>query len=130
HPESVAKTAERLADPAGHKKRKGRELRIKYKDARREYNQRYRAENRDLYARCERERYARKRNAMPAWADLEKIAAFYAEARRLTLETGIQHEVDHIYPLNSPTICGLHVHQNMQILTRSENASKGNRYAG
>lgn len=35
-------------------------------------------------------------------------------------------EVDHIIPVNGATTSGLHVPANLQILTRSENAAKGN----
>lgn len=77
-------------------------------------------------ARC-MARYTAKMKAMPPWADREKIRAFYTEAVRLTRETGIPHEVDHIYPLKSKWLCGLHVPANLQILTESENCSKGNR---
>jgi hypothetical protein len=62
----------------------------------------------------------------PLWADLEKIESFYVEAEKLTKETGIKYEVDHIIPLQGKTISGLHVHNNLQILTRSENRSKKN----
>lgn len=63
--------------------------------------------------------------ATPAWADLKAIKAVYAEARRLTLETGIPHEVDHFYPLRGRTVSGLHVIENLRIVTRRENRSKG-----
>ena len=72
-------------------------------------------------------RHAAKLRATPWWADMDKIAAFYAEADRLTRETGIKHEVDHIYPLKGKNSCGLHVETNLQILTKSQNSSKGNR---
>jgi len=71
-------------------------------------------------------RYARKRHATPAWANFEAIRAFYRKAHRLTIETGVRHEVDHIVPLQSPFVCGLHVEYNLQILTSLENKKKRN----
>lgn len=65
--------------------------------------------------------------ATPKWADVGLIEKVYQEAVERTNETGVRYEVDHIVPLRGRTVCGLHVHYNLQILTRSENASKGNR---
>lgn len=73
-------------------------------------------------------RFARKVSATPSWADPAKMKAIYQEAARLTAETGIQHHVDHIVPLQSKYVCGLHVESNLQILTRQENQSKSNRW--
>jgi len=50
-----------------------------------------------------------KRRAMPPWLDPAEVRPFYIEAARLTQETGIPHEVDHIYPLQAADSCGLHV---------------------
>lgn len=80
----------------------------------------YRKGNLQRYAAHEARRRAMKLRATPVWADLEKIQAFYDEARRL----GVQ--VDHIVPLRSPIVCGLHVEHNLQLLTKLENCTKNN----
>lgn len=76
-------------------------------------------------------RNRRTREATPAWltdAQRDEMLAIYAEAVRLSCETGIPREVDHIVPLLGENVCGLHVPQNLQILTRTQNRSKGNKH--
>lgn len=72
-------------------------------------------------------RRAAEKRATPAWADKEKMRAIYAEAVRLTRETGIPHHVDHHYPLQSEWCCGLHCEANLKIMTAVENQRKKNR---
>lgn len=57
----------------------------------------------------------------PTWANREAIDAIYAEAQRMNMT------VDHIVPLRGKTVSGLHVEYNLQLLSREENARKGNR---
>ena len=83
-----------------------------------------------IVARESAKRATRKR-AAPAWLTdrhLSQIEAVYAEAAALSQSTGIPHQVDHIVPIAGRNVCGLHVPWNLQILTQSQNASKGNRY--
>lgn len=70
---------------------------------------------------------AAKKQAMPSWVNRQKIQEIYARAARLTRETGVRHEVDHIYPLKSEVMCGLHCEANLQIITLYENRSKHSR---
>lgn len=71
---------------------------------------------------------AGKLRATPSWANLYKIKAVYAECLSLTKKTGVKHHVDHIVPLRSKVICGLHVENNLQILTWKENLTKSNKF--
>ena len=71
-------------------------------------------------------RHLRLRQAYVAWADDELIAEAYAIARLRTLVTGIPWEVDHIVPLNSDLVCGLHWEGNLQVIPAVSNLAKSN----
>jgi len=68
-----------------------------------------------------------KLHATVKWANFEKIKEIYKEARRLTEITGTKHHVDHIIPLVNDLVCGLHVENNLQILTAKDNYNKNNK---
>lgn len=71
---------------------------------------------------------ALKKRATPSWGSDEiEILSLYERAQELTKETGKSHHVDHIVPLVSDFVCGLHCVYNLQVLLGSENISKGNR---
>jgi hypothetical protein len=74
-------------------------------------------------------RRAQKLKATPAWANRERIQALYSEmAQWNKANPDNPVHVDHIVPLVSNTVCGLHCEQNLRIIHSTENYSKGNRY--
>lgn len=64
--------------------------------------------------------------ATPIWANKFFIEQAYDIARKRSEVTGIRWEVDHIVPLKSDLVCGLHTHENLQVITKFSNLSKKN----
>jgi hypothetical protein len=62
--------------------------------------------------------------ATPRWLTDKQVAAMREVYRRCPLDS----HVDHIVPLKSDIVCGLHVPWNLQHLPAGPNMSKGNRY--
>jgi 5-methylcytosine-specific restriction endonuclease McrA len=100
--------AARAADPERHRAyaRKGMAKRVLTGAAR---------------AECAKRR-TRMSNVKPSSIEALMIKYKYEDAARLSQETGIPHHVDHIWPIARG---GPHLPWNMQILTASENQSKG-----
>jgi hypothetical protein len=73
-------------------------------------------------------RRSAKLQATPAWSETELIAELYLEANTRSKTEGITYHVDHIVPLQSNLVCGLHCLANLQIITANENHRKNNRY--
>lgn len=73
-------------------------------------------------------RRAAKLRATPPWAQEEKVAEFYFAADFLGMVTGEWYHVDHIVPIQSKVVCGLHCETNLQVIPGLENQTKGNRY--
>ena len=71
---------------------------------------------------------AKKIKATPKWANLSRIECYYSVANMLNQEKLDVWEVDHIIPLQGKKVCGLHVHNNLRVITRAENRSKGNSF--
>jgi hypothetical protein len=86
------------------------------------------AENKHVQMETVRRRQAAKLQATPKWASRKVMQSIYAEAVALSRIDGIQRDVDHIVPLISKRVCGLHCEANLQVLPRKENRMKHNIY--
>lgn len=85
-------------------------------------------QNPGIRAALAAKRRARRLCATPLWADLQAIKDYYITAAALSMHTGEHYHVDHIIPLQGKKVCGLHVENNLQILTAFDNLSKSNKY--
>jgi hypothetical protein len=71
------------------------------------------------------------KQATPPWLTDEhkrEIKQLYIDAMTVTKITGVKYVVDHMVPLRSDVVCGLHVPWNLQIMTREENLKKSNKH--
>lgn len=107
-----------------------------------EYIKEYRKENAEAIReqvreyRKENPHKDRAKNAKRRAAKLQRtfsgydnaIQGIYTECQRVSEETGIEHHVDHIIPLQGTTVSGLHVPWNLQIITAEENLAKSNTF--
>jgi hypothetical protein len=73
-------------------------------------------------------RKARRLQATPSWANEFFITEAYDLSTRRSESTGIKWHVDHVVPLMSKLVCGLHVENNLRVITKQENLEKGNRF--
>jgi len=91
----------------------------------------YRQTNKEYFAMKAMERKATKLKATPSWLsedDKARIRYIYELSRDAYLLTGDEYNVDHIVPLQSKSVCGLHVPWNLQVLSKFENQSKSNKF--
>jgi len=111
------------------------------KDA--EYKRTQRREDGDKVREAERQSYkknsarykakvskrrAAQLQAIPAWADMDAINFVYHAAKAIEDEYGTKWHVDHIVPLQGSDVCGLHVADNLQLLSPDANLRKSNKW--
>lgn len=99
-------------------------------EERRAHRYKYKEANPELYKALVSVRKRRHRNATPKWITTgQKLAMrqMYLQAMELTKLTGERYVVDHIVPLISDEVCGLHVPWNLRVITQEENLKKSNK---
>jgi len=94
------------------------------------HKQKHKQNNPEYYKSLTNVRRRRNRSASPPWLTKEHKLAMrqlYLQAMELTKLTGERYVVDHIVPLISDVVCGLHVPWNLRVITQEENLRKSNK---
>jgi hypothetical protein len=99
-------------------------------DVKREYRNTWKANNKTQIRADTKARRRKHRQATPPWLTRKQkseIRQIYQIAITMTQTTGEQYVVDHIIPLRSDYVCGLHVPWNLRVITQEENLKKSNK---
>ena len=94
-------------------------------------NHEYRIKNKPKFNAKFKKRQAAKLQRTPAWLTKDDhfvIEQIYELAALRAKMLGIEHHVDHIYPLQGERVSGLHVPQNLQVIPARENLVKRNKF--
>lgn len=97
----------------------------------REYRNVWKVNNKTQVLADNKVRRRKHREATPPWLTRKQkseIRQLYQIAITMTQTTGEQYVVDHIVPLRSHEVCGLHVPWNLRVITQEENLKKSNKF--
>ena len=93
------------------------------------YRKRWKEENALQVLADNKVRRRKHRAATPPWLTRKQkgeIRAMYQAAILSSKISGERYVIDHVYPLRSDVVCGLHVPWNLRIITQEENLKKSN----
>jgi 5-methylcytosine-specific restriction endonuclease McrA len=99
-------------------------------EEKRAYKHAWKANNVEQILADNKVRRRKHRQATPPWISRKQksdMRALYQAAIHMSKTTGEQYVVDHIVPLRSDVVCGLHVPWNLRVITQEENLKKSNK---
>ena len=98
-------------------------------EEKRRYQKKWARENTLYVYAMTKARRRKHRAATPPWLTRRQkteMRSLYQIAITMSRTTGEPYVVDHIYPLRSDVVCGLHVPWNLRVVTSAENLRKSN----
>lgn len=104
---------------------------VKHKAARTQRLKNWHARNPHMVTAYAAGRRAAKKQRTMKWlteSQIKDMEFMYVLSDLLTKTTGVQHHVDHIVPLRSKYVSGLHVPWNLQVLPAIDNLKKNNHF--
>ena len=99
-------------------------------EEKRAYRNAWKQTNLDQVLADNKVRRRKHRQATPPWLTRKQkseIRQLYQIAITMSKTTGERYVVDHIIPLRSDYVCGLHVPWNLRVITQEENLKKSNK---
>lgn len=93
-----------------------------------DYSHQHYLNNKERFVAARARRRAKQESATPIWLtsiDKAQIQQMYDVSAARAVQTGVKHHVDHIIPINGKQVSGMHVPWNLQVITATENLSKG-----
>lgn len=104
-----------------------RSYRAANKERNAELDRQYKKDNRAKLTAAQNARYLLNRIATPkwlSWLHRLQITELYEISAAKSMQTGIEHHVDHIFPLRGKYFCGLYVPWNLQVIEATQNVRK------
>jgi hypothetical protein len=102
---------------------------LKHKDIINQKNNEWKKNNLSKVAKYNAKRHSAKLNSVPKWyGELDELVMqeAYDLSNLRNKMLGFEWNVDHMYPLQAKTVCGLHCGANIQVIPKTLNMQKRN----
>ena len=110
-----------------YKRKHKEDNRGRYTELNRAYKVKWNKENPNYFTMYHVKRNAKVQQATPEWVNWDDLTLLAKMRDSVSRKTGVEHHLDHYYPIMGKTVCGLNVPWNLQIITAAENRRKHNK---